>query len=339
MAWDKSIPADDELLINFPGLCRANWAAIEELTTALLQITNAKVASSAAIADTKLAQITTAGKVSGAALTALSSIPSGAGAVPTANLTNAVTVINTLTEKETPHVDDLFIIEDSQAGNARRKLKYSSIGNIPDESVTTAKLKTTTGEVSRSGPEIDIVLPGGSYGFYPQIKAGDGGTEIVASISGIATSSSYITNIYLGRKSGSATVYAQQRYVTASGKDLWVFLLVDKSTGEIEAAYAASDHPAYGNGGDIDALPHPFIGNNFGDKEVVVLGEDEAEELKSSTIKKGSILTTLHKRFARVDLSREGKFSPLHTGLFSGKKPVMVEKLPAGIHIRALIDR
>lgn len=49
-------------------------------------ILNADINSSAAIADTKLAQITTAGKVSGAAITSISSVPSGAGLLPTANL-------------------------------------------------------------------------------------------------------------------------------------------------------------------------------------------------------------------------------------------------------------
>lgn len=49
-----------------------------------LGITNAMLAGS--IADSKLSTITTAGKVSGAALTSLSSIPGGAGIIPVANL-------------------------------------------------------------------------------------------------------------------------------------------------------------------------------------------------------------------------------------------------------------
>lgn len=49
-------------------------------------VTNANIASGAAIADSKLATISTAGKVSGAAFTSLSSIPSGAGIIPAANL-------------------------------------------------------------------------------------------------------------------------------------------------------------------------------------------------------------------------------------------------------------
>lgn len=52
-------------------------------------IVNADCAAGMALVDTKLAQITTVGKVSGAALTTLANIPSGAGAIPAANLTNA----------------------------------------------------------------------------------------------------------------------------------------------------------------------------------------------------------------------------------------------------------
>jgi hypothetical protein len=49
-------------------------------------ISNANIDTMAAIADSKLAQITTAGKVSGAAITLLTSLPSGAGIIPIANL-------------------------------------------------------------------------------------------------------------------------------------------------------------------------------------------------------------------------------------------------------------
>ena len=49
-------------------------------------IVNADINASAAIADSKLAQITTASKVSAAAITSCSSLPSGAGVWPTANL-------------------------------------------------------------------------------------------------------------------------------------------------------------------------------------------------------------------------------------------------------------
>lgn len=49
-------------------------------------ISNANIDGSAAIVDTKLAQITTPSKVSGAAFTSLTSVPSGAGEIPAINL-------------------------------------------------------------------------------------------------------------------------------------------------------------------------------------------------------------------------------------------------------------
>lgn len=48
-------------------------------------ITNANISASAAIVDTKLDTISTAGKVSGAALASLGSVPSGGGILPGAN--------------------------------------------------------------------------------------------------------------------------------------------------------------------------------------------------------------------------------------------------------------
>ncbi len=50
-------------------------------------IVNDDIDAAAGIVDTKLAQITTASKVSGAAITGLASLPAGAGVIPAANLT------------------------------------------------------------------------------------------------------------------------------------------------------------------------------------------------------------------------------------------------------------
>lgn len=60
-------------------------SAIESSEITDLTITNGDISSSAAIADSKLATISSAGKVSGAALTSLASIPAGAGIIPDAN--------------------------------------------------------------------------------------------------------------------------------------------------------------------------------------------------------------------------------------------------------------
>ena len=51
MAWDKTKPENDMLLINFPPACRANWDAVELGTDPNLQITNAKVSPGAGIEE------------------------------------------------------------------------------------------------------------------------------------------------------------------------------------------------------------------------------------------------------------------------------------------------
>jgi len=56
------------------------------------QIVNADISTIAAIADTKLASITTASKVNGSAITGLANIPSDGGTIPGANLSNAFPV-------------------------------------------------------------------------------------------------------------------------------------------------------------------------------------------------------------------------------------------------------
>ena len=75
------------------------YALVDSAT--ISAIVNADIDANAAIVDTKLAQITTASKVSGAALTSLANIPAGAGAIPAANLTavsgSIVQVVNTQT--------------------------------------------------------------------------------------------------------------------------------------------------------------------------------------------------------------------------------------------------
>jgi hypothetical protein len=68
---------------------KADFYAIIDSST-VGSIENADIAAGAAIVDTKLATISTAGKVNGASLTGLSSIPSGAGVIPASNLPTAL---------------------------------------------------------------------------------------------------------------------------------------------------------------------------------------------------------------------------------------------------------
>ena len=132
MAWDKTKPENDMLLINFPPACRANWDALELLTDPALQITNDKVAPGAGIEDTKLAQITSANKVHGSAITGLSSIPSAAGVLPTENSPNKLKADVSDTTPE--YLDGLI-------DTAMFQVSASDQLQLKDGGVSTAKLE------------------------------------------------------------------------------------------------------------------------------------------------------------------------------------------------------
>ena len=148
--------------------------------------------------------------------------------------------------------------------------------NIDVSAVGQGELKTTTGEVSVGGVGANLVLPGGEYGFYPQIKkstAAAGGAQIRNNDTNLTTA--YITYITLFNNS-IGTTYAQQRYFQASppyklGNKRWghfLFILRNIATGEIVSSYQAEDPPWAYNGPPqnekdskerIAAVPHPFM--------------------------------------------------------------------------------
>lgn len=67
---------------------------LDALGSSVNNIVNAQISSGAAIADSKLATISSAGKVSGAALTLLANIPSAAGEIPVANMPDDAIIQN-----------------------------------------------------------------------------------------------------------------------------------------------------------------------------------------------------------------------------------------------------
>ena len=195
-------------------------------------------------------------------------------------------------------------------------------------------LKTTTGEVSTTSADgTRLTLPGGEYGFFPQIKGYI--TRCVINYAA-ALYESYITAIHL-YSFNTTTVYAQQRYVTASGKDMWIFLLLDKTTKEIISAYQSPDHPAYGNGGDFDKIPHPF--NSYDElKHDIVLVDKETYLLiieKSKETGK-SILTLVNEEY-KPNIEQEEVYQPLHSGRFINELPELVKTIPNYIKVRKML--
>lgn len=136
--------------------------------------------------------------------------------------------------------------------------------------VAQANLKTAQGEVSREIGASNLTLPGGEFGFYPRVKADVAG-NLTAQIVNAGAGTSYGTTIYLD--SAGQTVFANQRYIQASppykiGNIFWghfLFILKEKNSDKILAAYEAEDPPwAYNGIGikdspeRISSVPHPF---------------------------------------------------------------------------------
>ena len=147
-----------------------------------------------------------------------------------------------------------------------------------DNSVSQAKLKTSTGEVSHSGG--CVTLPGGEYGFYPLLKAQEG-YNLSSQLAYGFVRTTYTANIYLQGGSGT-TVYAKQRYVTSSGEVFWIFILRDKITKEVKSMYQAPDHPCFGNGGKPLLVQHPFPDYDETKHEIIVINpsHEEVEAMK-----------------------------------------------------------
>lgn len=147
---------------------------------------------------------------------------------------------------------------------------------IGNGKVTQAKLKTSNGSVQTS-EEANLTLPGGSYGFYPQLRV-----DATLKQPGRAwlgydfANTTYATIIYLRPGASGAPVYAQQRYVTSSGEVFWIFLLRNKSTGLIEASFQSPDHPCFGNGNDPLLCPHPFLDYDPLKHEIIVVNPDQS---------------------------------------------------------------
>ena len=158
----------------------------------------------------------------------------------------------------------------SHTGDVTGSTKLT-IGNA---TITQSKLKVSSGSVQTIS-HANLTLPGGAYGFYPQLRV-TGGTESPgkAQLGYNFTNTNFTTIINLAGTAANA--YAQQRYVTSSGEVFWIFLLRNKSTGQIEAGFQSPDHPCFGNGNDPLLCPHPFPDYDPLKHEIIVVNPDQS---------------------------------------------------------------
>ncbi|MFA5084158.1 MAG: prepilin-type N-terminal cleavage/methylation domain-containing protein [Candidatus Paceibacterota bacterium] len=239
-------------------------------------------------------------------------------------------------------------------GNVNATAYYGSGANlsgivVPDNSISTAKLKTTTGEVNSyvggDGVVHHVTLPGGEYGFYPQIRAGSSSAhEKQISIGGEYASNtsfptSYTTQVSFRSGSGHTdTLYAKQRYVTASGEDYWIFLLTDNNTKGVISIYAAPDHPAYGNGGDFDKLSHPFADYNSNTQEIILIEKEQAKAIQQEADQKNlGVLELIDSKY-KIDFTQTYGYEPIHSGQFLETEPVLVEHIPDYIQVGKFVE-
>jgi hypothetical protein len=249
------------------------------------------------------------------------------------------------------NADTVDYMHASDFANASHTHDASDItsGTLPDNLVGREALRTSLSLIAHTSPQgwndSNYVVTGGSYCFYPQLKMWGGhserwGANIYNDTRSRIGFSDFTTTICLSTGSVGVRIDAQFRCVTSSGQDFWVFLLADKSTGEIIAASAAPDHPSYGNGGDPEKIPHPFadyaraLPDNY---EIVLLGEETSETLREEAGETGETVIELLFTEYKVDMTRELEYEPLHSGKFLGEEPVLIESIPEYIKVRGLI--
>lgn len=144
---------------------------------------------------------------------------------------------------------------------------------------TELKTATGTGSTVSTASYVVFLLPGGSYGFTPQVKSrNDNATldvsYVVGSVSNYtpidgvpaASTSSYVSTVSVTRHdAGDGTADWQQRYVTASPPydlgdgevGLFVYALVD-GNGDVVATWSAQD-PPWAYNGPTDIMPDKII--------------------------------------------------------------------------------
>lgn len=219
--------------------------------------------------STHVSQVTidSTGRVTGASSVAISG---GSGTVTSISQgTGMAFSVNPITTTGTINI--------ANGGVGSAQIAAGAVGQsqLASGAVHQGQLSVSTGSVSAStGTATDLTLPGGSYGFYPQIKSSGGTITATIAGAGIFGGTSYTTNIELSVGT-AATASAQQTYINASPPyDLgdgpvngFIFLAIDKVSRKVVATYIAPDPPWAYNGppradknANMALIPHPFPG-------------------------------------------------------------------------------
>ncbi len=207
--------------------------------------------------------------------------------------------------------------------------------------VSTEHLNTSTATASQAATGwLQPALGGGEYAFFPTTKNTSATTNTTFQI--FDGNSGTMWTTYAAKVTmyaGAGTISFINRYVTSSGTDFWSFIKVDKITKDIIATWSAPDHPAYGNGGDFDALPHPFGSYDETKEEIILLDKGTCNSIRQEVEDTGKdIITLLHEEYKIGVIDKP--FVPLHSGKKINKggevELVMVNTIPNYIKVRDL---
>lgn len=161
---------------------------------------------------------------------------------------------------------------------------------LADASVTQAKLKTSTGSVSRTTGGAGVyTIPGGEYAFFSRSRLYNasgsnaemgvkwGRADIFSAdeywqpytiATANDTGNELVATLYTD-KASNTQVSAVSRYVTSSGEIHWIFIQREISTKNIISIWQAPDHPCFGNGGKPLLVPHPFKNHDPAKQEII----------------------------------------------------------------------
>lgn len=248
-AWNPDQPENNELLETLAADIRANWDAIELGTDPALQITNEKVAAAAGIADTKLATISTAGKVSGAALSSLGSVPSGGGQLPIANGGTGQSTANAALNALLP----------SQTGNSGKALISGGTNATWTYPSSLTIASAATGDMLYYNGTAWVRLAAGTDGYYLKAK-GAASPEWTAPIEGAWTDysssstvtgwSSFTTKSILYKKIGK-TVFVSYAVVGTSNSTAATFTLPYTPVHAVRGCGFTTNNGSVGPGGGL----------------------------------------------------------------------------------------
>lgn len=123
---------------------------------------------------------------------------------------------------------------------------WDALNTPVDGTITQAKLSTSTGstsgnlDTSGSGADLDLIVMN-AYSFFPNVYTQDASVIMTGHTTNNVdqTSRFGLDNQNLSNSKNYAVYW---RYVTASDPEPWVFVLRNKSTGEIRRVWESKDH-------------------------------------------------------------------------------------------------